>query len=146
MKSILCFLRREKVSTGSVAALLDEHFSLYYPIVHDPDQANRITIRRNHIWRDAVHAMSRSSFDPSRCVQVTFIGEQAVDDGGPCREFFSLALKGMAEDGTIFQGPQCSRFFMHDVEGLSTRKLYYAGMLVAVSLVSGGPGLTYLSF
>ena len=88
MKSILCFLRREKVSTGSVAALLDEHFSLYYPIVHDPDQANRITIRRNHIWRDAVRAMSRSSFDPSRCVQVTFIGEQAVDDGGPRREFF----------------------------------------------------------
>ena len=139
------FLHREELSTESVAALLDEHFSLYYPIVCDPDQANRITIRRNHIWKDAVHAMSRSSFDPSRCVKVTFVSEEAVDDGGPRHEFFSLALQEVTEDGTIFQGPQCICFFMHNVQGLISRKFFYAGMLVAVSLANGGPGLACLS-
>ena len=134
-------LHREDVSTESLATLLDEHFSLYYPVVFDPDQANRVTIRRNHIWKDAVRAMSRSSFDPSRCIRVTFVGEEAVDDGGPRREFFSLALQEMTADGTIFQGPQHSRFFMHNVQGLTSKKFFYAGMLVAVSLANGGPGL-----
>lgn len=72
----------------SVAALLDEHFSLYYPIVHDPDQANRITIHRNHIWKDAVRAMSHSSFDPSCCVWVTFIGNKRWMMEGLAESFF----------------------------------------------------------
>ena len=131
--------------TESVATLLDEHFSLYYPIVFDPDQANRVTIRHNHIWKDAVRAMSRSSFDPSLCTHMTFVGEEAVDDGGPYREFFSLALQEKTADGTIFQGPQHSRFFMHNVQGLTSRKFFYAGMLAAVSFANGGPGLNCLS-
>jgi len=36
---------------------------------------------------------------------VSFIGEAGKDEGGPRREFFSLAMAKMAEDSTIFQGP-----------------------------------------
>ena len=69
-------------------------------MVLDPDQANRVTICRKHIWKDAVRAMSRSSFDPKRCIRVTFVGEEAVDDGGSRREFLSLALQELTMDGT----------------------------------------------
>lgn len=34
---------------------------------------------------------------------------------------------------------------MHNVQGLTSRKFFYAGMLAAVSFANGGPGLNCLS-
>ena len=42
-------------------------------------------------------------FDRHTYIQITFVGEEAVDDGGPRHEFLSLVLQEMAEDGNIFQ-------------------------------------------
>ena len=64
--------------------------------------------------------------------------------GGP-RRFFVLALQELAEDSSIFQGPPHGRFFLHNVQALASRKYFYAGMLVAVSLANGGPGLPCLA-
>lgn len=118
---------------------------MHHPVLHDPDQANWILVCRSHIWRDAVRAFSRTSFDPHKCIRVTFIGEEAVDDEGPRREFLSLALQELAEDGDIFQGPQHSHFLVHNVQVLASRKFYCAGLLVALSLANGVPGLTCLA-
>ena len=129
---ISLFHRYVHVCSESLPELhvLDKHFRLSHPFEHEIDGANRVTICRNHIWKDAVCAMSRPTFDPHLCFRVSFVGEEAVDDGGPCREFFSLAMQELARDGTIFQGPQCSRFFTHNVQGMARRKFFYAGMLV----------------
>ena len=78
-------------------------------------------------------------------MRITFVGEEAVDDGGPRREFFTLALQEMAKDGNILQGPENSRFLVHNVQALASRKFFCAGMLVAVSLANGGPGLACLA-
>ena len=126
-----------------MAIVLKEHFDS--TIHHDLDDVNRVTVRRKHIWRDAIRAMSRPTFDPCKCVQVTFIGEEAVDGGGPRCEFFALALQELADDSSIFQGPPHGRFFLHNVQALASRKYFYAGMLVAVSLANGGPGLPCLA-
>ena len=127
-----------------MAIVLEEHFDS--TIHHDLDDVNRVTIRRKHIWRDAIRAMSRPTFDPCNCVQVTFIGEEAVDGGGWAQVcFFVLALQELAEDSSIFQGPPHGRFFLHNVQALASRKYFYAGMLVAVSLANGGPGLPCLA-
>ena len=67
-------------------------------------------------------------------MHITFVGEEAVDDGGPRREFFTQALQEMAKDGNILQGPENSRFFVHNVQALASRKFFCAGILVAVSL------------
>ena len=124
--------------------MLQEHFSLF-PISTDPDEANRVLVRRKHVWKDAIRALSKYSFDCHKSVQVTFVGEEAVDEGVPRREFFHLALEEMANDNTIVQGPPTSRSFMHNVQALQDRKYFYAGMLVSVSLANGGPGFTCLS-
>lgn len=123
--------------------VLKEHFDS--TITHDLNNVNRVTVRRKHIWRDAIRALSQPTFDPCRRVQVTFVGEEAVDGGGPSREFFALALQELAEDGSIFQGSQHNRFFLHNVQALASRKYFYAGILVAVSLANGGPGLPCLA-
>ena len=53
-----------------------------------------------------MRAISSSGFDERKALRVVFVGEEAVNDGGPKREFFSLALQGVANDNTMFQGPE----------------------------------------
>ena len=129
------------------STLIRDHFTINYPSLQDTlsDEVNRVTIRRNHIWKDAIRALSRPTFDPTLRVRVTFVGEEAVDGGGPCREFFCLALQEIADDGTIFQGPLQSRFLVHNLQALASRKFFYAGMMIAISLANGGPQFACLA-
>ena len=141
--SCIMLAYREDKTSESMAMILKAHFDTV--IIQDLDDIGSITIRRKHIWRDAIRAISRTAFNPNKSVQVTFVGEEAVDGGGPRREFFTLALQEMAEDGSIFQGPPHSRYFLHNVQALASKKYFYAGMLVAISLANGRPGLPCLA-
>lgn len=40
----------------------------------------------------------------------------------------------------MFEGPEESRYFSHNLELLNTRQYYFAGCLVALSLAHNGPG------
>lgn len=125
--------------------ILKEHFNQYFDPTDIELAVTSLHVRRNHIWHDALRAISKPAFDPLLPVRVTFIGEPAVDDGGPRREFFSLALMKMSEDTTIFQGsPEC-RSFVHNMQGVQKRKFFYAGLFVGLSLANGGPGLACLA-
>ena len=59
----------------------------------DMKNINRISIRRRYAYQDYVDAVARQKrrkrFNQNGMLKVTFIGEPAVDDGGPRREFFS---------------------------------------------------------
>ena len=47
--------------------------------------SHRITVRRGHIIDDT--KISLHSFDEKKHIHVRFVGEAAVDQGGPRREF-----------------------------------------------------------
>ena len=49
----------------------------------------RVNIRRKHIWSDFKQARKKFNLVPSNKIKVVFLGEPAVDEGGPRREFFS---------------------------------------------------------
>lgn len=54
-----------------------------------------IYVGRKLLWQDSVDARKRSKwFKPENALKVNFIGEPAVDGGGPRREFFC---------GTVFK-------------------------------------------
>lgn len=59
---------------------------------------NRIAIRRSSPFADYVAAREKKWFKPKGTLKVTFVGEPAVDDGGPKREFFS----GMSPNWHLF--------------------------------------------
>lgn len=50
---------------------------------------NRITVWRSSAFQDYVAARKKKWFTHKGSLKVTFIGEPAVDEGGPRREFFS---------------------------------------------------------
>ena len=59
----------------------------------DMKTVNRVSIRRRFVVKDYITArekmMQRNRFNPTGLLKITFIGEPAVDNGGPWREFFS---------------------------------------------------------
>ncbi len=57
---------------------------------NDDEDKQRISIRRSHVFKDAARAFSKSTFNVSKLLKVTFVGEQSVDDGGPRRELFQV--------------------------------------------------------
>ena len=128
----------------SLHEIIQDHFS-QFSILRDPEMANRVVVRRKHIWSDAARALLRPTFDCHKSLHVTFVGEEAVDAGGPRREFFHLSMKAMAGDPTLFQGPPNRRSFAHNVQAMAQRKFFVAGRIVALSLVNGGPGFPCLA-
>ena len=134
----------ELATSSDVKSVLVNHFSQLH-LCTDADDANRVVVRRKHIWRDTLRAFSRSTFDCRKSVHVIFVGEEAADAGGPRREFFHLALEAMANDGQMFHGPSDRRSFVHNMQAVATRRFFYGGMLIALSLANGGPGFPCLA-
>ena len=73
----------------------------------------RITVRRGHIFDDSLMAL-RSGFDDKKHLRIKFIGEPAVDGGGPRREYFMLLMGDIANNGAILDGPPDRRVLRHN--------------------------------
>ena len=52
------------------------------------EEVIRLSLRRKSLWSDNSKAR-KSSYDPFYPMKITFCGEQAIDDGGLKRDFFS---------------------------------------------------------
>ena len=68
------------------------------------DDVQRIVVRRSHLFSDAFRTFSRSVFDPTKYLKVTFVGEPAVDEGGPRRELFRLLIQSATCQSGLFTG------------------------------------------
>ena len=138
---------RSESARISLEEILRKHFNTlpgFHP-TGDIENYNIINMCRNHIWIDALRAISKPAFNPLFPIRVTFISESAIDEGGPSREFFSLVLLKISEDVSIFHENANAKLFTHNVQGLKKRLFFMAGMFVALSLANGGPGLSCLS-
>lgn len=56
--------------------------------IADDDLPIRINVRRKTLWDDFLRERKRR-VKPEKMLKVVFVGEPAIDDGGPRREFFS---------------------------------------------------------
>lgn len=77
--------------------------------------------------------------------RVTFLGESAVDDGGPRREFFMLVISSLREQNSLFQGPADRRVLRHNTTALQEKVYLTMGKIIGLSLVHGGPGPKFLA-
>ncbi len=96
----------------------------------------RKSIRRSHLFRDALHAFSLPSFNVSNMLKVVFIGEQSVDDGGPRREFLQLLQKGAFTRYELFSGWPLNVAPIHNVVAVAANSYYMSSE--KISLIKGG--------
>ena len=83
--------------------------------------------------------------DTTKHIKITFVPEPAVDQGGPLREYFRLLLAAIATSNALFCGPDVSRTPNHHIEELEKMTFYYVGVIIALSLVHGGPAPHFFS-
>ena len=99
-----------------------------------------VVINRSSVYKSTLRAIQRDTFSFEKPVGVTFAGEEAVDYGGPRREYFRLLMKDVGSS-TLFK----SQWFTHNLESLNNQEYELAGKLVAWSVLQGGPGPKNLS-
>ena len=74
----------------------------------DNSKANIINVDRHNVLDGALRAFRRATFRPWRRPSVKFSGEDAIDEGGPRREFFRLLVTALNKL-PVFEGPLQAR-------------------------------------
>lgn len=126
----------------SLCDILREHRNIFLPV--DEEDRIRITIRRKHILADMLHKL-RSGLNTSKHLKVTFVGEPAVDAGGPLREFLHHLIEEVSQNNSFLCGSLTARVPRHSVTELDRRSFYYIGVMLALSLIHGGPAPQFFS-
>jgi len=81
-------------------------------VVTKKDEPYCIVIRRESLLDDGLATICNKPHD--RPLHVTFSDEPGVDQGGICREFFSLALKKVSQSSTLMDGEVNRRVLRHN--------------------------------
>lgn len=126
--SIESLLQRQKVK------LLPADKSIY----------QRVIVRRKKLWEDAL-ARFQAGIDFSKYIRVIFVGEPAVDDGGPLREFLRLLMGAIATNNLYFEGEKSLRIPACNMKGLENNVYHHIGEMISVSLIHGGPAPIFLA-
>ena len=97
-----------------------------------------------NMFSNAKRALNRKKFDPCHKVSVKFMddvgySEGAVDLGGPKREFFTLLLNSLLYESPLFFGHEHARYISLNQKSFEEDDYRLTGMLIALSLVHGGP-------
>ncbi|XP_067267092.1 G2/M phase-specific E3 ubiquitin-protein ligase-like [Chanodichthys erythropterus] len=115
----------------------------------DRNKQCRFNINRGSVFDGAMRGFKRLSFNPSHSISVKFSDdmgqdEEAVDLGGPRREFLKLLMEALLLS-PIFEGQEHQQNLALDSTALREDRYFIAGLAIAVSLVHGGPSPGFLS-
>ena len=75
-------------------------------------------------------------------LKVHFIGEGAVDEGGPRREFFHLLIQEIFSKSGFFDGFPERVILLHDVTGIANNTYYIIGKMISTCIIQGGEAPT----
>eukprot|EP00794_Sanderia_malayensis_P013170 gene13169-14520_t len=103
-----------------------------------PEKRVRLNIRRKYLWQDFKDIRSRGKIAPGDNIKIVFIGEPAIDDGGPKREFFADMMEIMKRK--LF----CNGKPVISTMAISNEEFIMAGQLMAMSIVQGGPAPSFM--
>ena len=125
----------------SIDAILHRQKVKMLPV--DRSEYQQIVVRRKHLWEDALHHF-QSGINFRKYIRITFVGEPAVDDGGPLRDFFHRLMGAIATNNCLFHGEEDCRVPVPNVTALEKCTYQYVGEMIAVSLIHGGPSPTFM--
>ncbi|XP_076126782.1 G2/M phase-specific E3 ubiquitin-protein ligase-like [Alosa pseudoharengus] len=109
----------------------------------------RFNINRASVLDGAVRGFQRQTYNLYHRIMVKFsddrgMAEEAVDLGGPRREFLRLLMKAL-QQSEMFEGSEGNLNLALNATALREDRYFVAGRAVAVCLVHGGPPPNFLS-
>ena len=100
----------------------------------DSSKNFRVKVRRQNVWEDTLVKLQKEEGALMNQIKVQFIGEPAVDQGGPSREYFGL-INEAAQRKLMAQS-----VFRHNISAFTRQEYYAFGQLTAIGLLQGSPG------
>ena len=109
------------------------------------DKSLRMKVRRRNIWEDSKVKLAKcTDSDLNNIVRVQFVGEPAVDEGGPRNEFFSLLHREVCGSNMFISNETC-KLFNHNLLALEQRNYFMYGQLCSLAILQGSPAPSFLS-
>ncbi|XP_016521610.1 G2/M phase-specific E3 ubiquitin-protein ligase-like [Poecilia formosa] len=110
---------------------------------------SKFNISRSAVLDGAIRGFKRATYNPQYSMNVKFSddfgkSEEAVDLGGPRREFLRLLIEALSVS-PMFEGPDGRKNLAMNSTALREDTYFMAGRAIAVSLVHGGPAPRFLS-
>ena len=123
----------------SISTIIEAHRNRHY----SPDSSvHRITVRRKKVLEDALLYFKKGIPQDKR-LKVTFVGEPAIDDGGPLREFFHLLIPAIRRSSLLLSGSDNAKSPTDNIIIEFEKKTYfYVGQIFATSIT---PSPSFLS-
>ncbi|XP_062401837.1 uncharacterized protein LOC134092781 isoform X2 [Sardina pilchardus] len=115
----------------------------------DNTKSCRFNLNRSCVLDGALRGFKRLSYSPQYQMTIKFsddmgVNEEAVDLGGPRREFLRLLMEALA-NSSMFEGRNGKLNLALDSLALREDHYFIAGRAIAVSLVHGGPPPGFIS-
>ncbi|XP_073729858.1 G2/M phase-specific E3 ubiquitin-protein ligase-like [Misgurnus anguillicaudatus] len=109
----------------------------------------KFNINRAAVLDGAIRGFRRMSYNPNHKMCIKFSDdkgttEEAVDLGGPRREFLRLLMEALSHS-EMFEGHEGHLNLALDSIAVRDDRYFFAGQSIAVSLVHGGPPPCFLS-
>lgn len=76
--------------------------------INTEERPNILNVLREDVLDAGLRAFAKDTFRQSAPLNVKFVGEDGIDNGGPSREFMRLAMRGIHRM-SIFEGPDDKR-------------------------------------
>ena len=110
-----------------------------------PEETLRIKVRRSYVWDDAKNKIGKcTKNDLCKTLKVQFVGEPAVDQGGPRNEFFTLLHKQI-NSSSLFTGEPGKKLFSHNVPALQRNDFLIYGQLCSLGVMQGSPSPAFFA-
>ena len=101
------------------------------------DEVSIISARRKDLWEDLMRQFLKHSFNPRKHIRVIFHGEEAVDGGGPCTEYFRLLCSSIREQSGVFFTNERLVNFRPNVALFQEHRFHLVGLMIATSIIHG---------
>ncbi|XP_028249218.1 uncharacterized protein LOC114442703 isoform X1 [Parambassis ranga] len=146
-QAILASLQSERRTTGCSVPVRDILQDLATQINHQ--KKCKFNINRSSVLDGAIRGFKRGTYNPCHTISVRFsddmgVAEEAVDLGGPRREFLRLLMDALSKS-QMFEGEEGKMNLAFDSNAMREDRYLVAGRAIAVSLVHGGPPARFLS-
>jgi hypothetical protein len=142
IQELLLSFAKDSNKATDLSDILNKHKSYY--LHQNLEETFRITVRRSHILEDTIN-LFKQPFDDKCHLSVHFIGESAVDLGGPLREFFQLFINSLKQNNSLFIGPINKRVLRHNTSACIESMYEIIGKVMSLSIIHGGSEPLFLA-
>ena len=116
----------------------EDAFKGFVKEVLKSDAVQRIIVHHSNLWEDSLKQFIKlQGLSCNKTIKVTFVGEPAIDSKGPHREYFTLLIRAIAMNNSLFEGDTDQRLPRVNVSAFIYKEYLQIGRMIGASWLHG---------